>query len=98
MLTQEQDFKMTKCQQSKKEFVKYHLLPLIISLGYGISNVEYTTNATRGETGFYQGLNDMKDPISGEWVVLTFVNGYKKGVCVSGDSHLAICRDVLKTF
>jgi len=86
-----------KAYQDKAAFVKNHLMPLLLALDVEVVNAEYKNEATALELANFGDWSNDKI-FTGEWVVLTFKGGHSRGVYVVANSHLAICRDVLKTF
>lgn len=69
--------------ENKKAFVSQYLKPLMRALRIGINDVYYERRPHDGYIG-------------DEYVVIVFTNVYKKEVCVTADSLIALVRDVLK--
>jgi len=81
----------SEVKQAKHSFVKEHLSPLLRAIDADIQEARYQIGATLEEVSYQH----IPSPIS-EYVIIVYENGHTKGVDVSANSHLSICRDVLK--
>lgn len=82
---------INEVRRAKHRFVKEHLSPLLRAVDTDIQEARYQIGATAEEVSYQYAPS----PIS-EYVIVVYSNGHSKGVDVSANSHLSICRDVLK--
>ena len=66
--------------EEKKAFVSNYLSPLISAAGVNIAKAEYTKSNKTSE----------------ETVTIFYLNGFKRTVCVTADSLIALTADTLK--
>lgn len=69
----------------KSIFVKQMLQPTIVATGREVERLDYKVEVDPKHPGYRE-----------EYVVVTYLGGFSRQVCVSGDSLVAIIKDVLK--